>query len=260
MSNKNKRKHKPATQSEEEPKDPLAHITPETIHASLNTAAAGGSANWLESNNSASASIAVLMRLASHGNNSAKRSLLDLAIGITRHLHEHHSDLVPLCREFPVVLSAELEKRKSESKEHRLLPIGAQIGFPQARDKRHPSTYDESPAGFWREIQWMLDGIRNLALQFPANQTPILDGKDGSISVPIALQQKIASLPNFGDGSKEEWFQAACNLVAENPETLLPEWVRKLSTAGKKKSKQRGLGDTWERALEKGFRYCWDTA
>lgn len=195
-----------------------------------------------------------LTRLSVRGEESSVEMLRDLAVGITRHLHKHHRDSMEHAQEFPVVLPAGNEQRQQKLDECKALPIGKLVGFPHRPGKKTGSSYDDSPAGFWREIQWWIDAVRSLAQQLPNNQSAILTGKEDTYKASIQLQQKIAALPDFGSGDREAWFSVARELVDENSDGMTPQWIWDRSLAGKG---QRGLPSVLDEELRKGLNYCW---
>lgn len=199
-------------------------------------------------NNSAVDAVEMLMRLAVGGDDSAIEMLRNLAIGITRHLHTHHSDSMRFASEFPAVLSAGNENRWEELAAYKLLPIGQFVGFPHRPGKKTGAALDKSPAGFWREVQFCLGVIRGMVLLSASATIPV--------KMSIDLKKRIAALPDFGSGEREAWFENACSLVEENSH-LIPQWIWDRASAGEC---QRGLPSEWTQQLRKGLGYCWPEA
>lgn len=237
--------------------DSVKEMTMEERHKPYVDAAKKCQLDWSDVNDinsEAVEAVGTLMRLSVGGDESAIEMLRDLAVGITRHLHKHHRDSMEHAQEFPVVLPAGNEQRQQKLDEYKALPIGKLVGFPHRPGKKTGSSHDESPAGFWREIQWWIDAVRSLAQQLPNNQSAILTGKEDTYKASIQLQQKIAALPDFGSGDREAWFSVARELVDENSDGMTPQWIWDRSLAGKG---QRGLPSVLDEELRKGLNYCW---
>jgi hypothetical protein len=207
-------------------------------------------------NTEAVEAVAKLMRLAVGGDKSSVGMLRDLAVGITRHLHDHHCESMEYASEFPVVLSAGNEQRRQEIDQYKALPIGKKIGFPHLRGKKTGASYDDSPAGFWRDTQFLIDAIRRLIEASPGDISSVLSGDRLPFNVSLSLLEKIAALPNFGAGDQTEWLGVSLEFIESNPR-MVPDWIRARTVAGSKGGKQRGLGALWDGEIRKGFRYCW---
>lgn len=191
------------------------------------------------------------MNLAKSGDENARQALLSLALGLTRHLHKNHSELIPLCDEFLIPLSADLETRGQQLEAARFLPIGKACGFLQARvGVKSPATDKQSPAYFWISIQGRITVIRDYVLidsECAKTEGLAADGK---------LLKSISKLSDFGTSHAKdlEWLSVAKLLVEANPELLIPTWITNRVTSGAKQTKQRG--NPWQSELEKGFNYC----
>jgi hypothetical protein len=209
-----------------------------------------------EATNGALDGVAAMMKLARKGDATALVELRKMAVGITRHLHKHHSDSMRRSGEFPVVLSAGNEQRRQELDAYKTLPIGASVGFPHRPGEKSGASYDDSPAGFWRETQFWIDALRGFTEIARDDLSSIIDGAGIPFAVSLGLLEKIATLPDFGDGCESEWLEVGLELIASNP-GMIPDWIRDRTVVGSRGGKQRGLGHLWDGEIRKGFGYCW---
>lgn len=230
---------------------------------------------WSTATNHAREGIAALMKLADGEDRIAAEELRTIAIMITRYLHRRppvpETDpekkafkafkaskadrMMPTASEFPVVLSAGNEQRGQELAAFKALPIGKSVGFPHRPGGKSGASYDDSPAGFWRETQFWIDALRGLTEIARDDLSSIVDGAGIPLAVSLGLIEKIAALPDFGEGGENEWLEVALELIESNPD-MIPQWILARSLAGKG---QRGLRSKWKEQLSQGLKNCGST-
>lgn len=215
--------------------------------------------DWIEANNAAIDGIGDLVALADRGCDQALVCLRDIALGIVRRLHPGagetvSSNLMKASVEFPVILPAGNEARRQAVDDFLVLPIGAAIGFPRSGAKKTGAAYDDSPAGFWREIHFWLSELQKIH-KIGAERGGLVTDLPGVLSDD--LLRDIVALPEFGaDGADPEamrqaWLDAAVSLVSQNSD-LLPDWLRvRAANTGK------GLPSLVRDNLQRGIGYCW---
>ncbi len=234
--------------------DPAKKMTMEERHAPYVDAAKRCQLDWgdvNDINSEAVEAVGALMRLSVGGYESAIEMLRDLAVSITRHLHAHHSESMEHAQEFPAVLSAGNEQRQQELDAYKALPIGKLVGFPHRPGKKPGTSYDNSPAGFWRETQFWLDAVRRLIQAARRDPSSIFNGEGLPFDVSPPLVEKIAALQDFGGEDKSEWLGVALQFVAENP-CMVPDWISVRAA-----NSETGRSSLSRSILTAGFGYCW---
>jgi hypothetical protein len=206
---------------------------------------------WIEERELALGAIEKLMKLAAKGNASALESLRSIAVGISRHLRSNHSGMIEKCQDFPVVISAQKELRREELAELRELPLGCRVGFP--KDWK-PHSYDDSPVGYWRQVQWWLDAMRGL-IEESGEDTDLFESLGLAFKEPKDFRDALVALDSFGGGKMEDWMQVAARLVEENPDLFTPKEVQRSAD-------QNGMGLPSYRksVLRKGLEKCWGSS
>lgn len=215
---------------------------------------------WVAATNQAREGVVSLMKLAGNGDRLAREELRTISIMIARHLNRRHPSMIREVDKFPVVISGNIEDRKVELKACADAPIGERIGFPRAGRTNSPIVSGKSPAAYWRAIQEWIDSFRRLAeaaggtitVQQMALLPLVREVPD--LAITDGWLKRIASLPTFGTGDRDEWLKAGKDLVEGNPDVLIPLWIVERVHAGKK---SRGAPYKATEELAKGFGYCW---
>ncbi len=200
-----------------DPDDQHASISdPDVLDPALE--ASGQSLHWLER----------LCSLASEGDSRATNLLHRIACQLTDRLNEDHYEFAEGVNEWPVVMSADREKRKEQASEI----LRKSIGGIQAMRKGRPVNYDyESERGFAVANLIRLAEARSLLkmLRFCEDEQNLDEPTGAAFGTHTKIQHhdhtlltSIALLPDYSGATREEWIDVLVAILKANPQ-LVPE-------------------------------------